>query len=550
LANPGGTGSNANSQFADWFLENTLTYIKQFNQQSFDAVVGQSYETTKYSYFRATATGYPNNTTLTGLSSASTPLSVAGDEPNAPQSYLLSFYARANYSYLDKYIFTFTGRTDGSSKFGPGNKFGYFPSGALAWRISRENFLKNAAWLNELKLRGSYGITGNQNIGDQIYRTLYSPVSYNGASALIPTQLGNQGIKWESTREADIGLDLSLLSDRLNATFDYYHRQTSGALFSLPTPASSSYQNLLENTVGLRNRGFEASVGGEIIRGRDFSWTATINVTWNNSIVTRLNSQADPAQIVSPSGLESVSTLTNGLTGNTTLIQGQPLGLITGNYITGIIKTQAQLDAYSMRLGFLAPFYAPQLGSPMYKLDTTTASLGFEGPLQGATIGSGSPKYFGGTTQEFTYKRFSLQCYFTFTHGGHLLWVEHVATKAFFGTANADILMFNRYTSANTNSNEPVLNLNAQEEVTNLDVFSSSYFKLRSLTLNYRFNVKKMSIRNAQIFISATNVFTLTKYPGSDPETSDDAYSPNGGYIDAGNYPATKAFSLGLRTTF
>jgi TonB-linked SusC/RagA family outer membrane protein len=550
LANPGGIGSNANSRFADWFLENTLTYTKQFNKHAVNAVIGQSYETTKYSYFRATAAGYPNNTTLTSLSSADSIIGVAGDEPASPQSYLLSFYARTNYSYLDKYFFTFTGRADGSSKFGPTHKYGYFPSGAVAWRMSREKFLKNVGWINDLKLRASYGITGNQDIGDQIYRTLYSPVTYNGASALVPTQLGNQGIKWESTREGDIGLDLSLLSDRLNATFDYYHRQTNDALFLLPAPASSSYQNLPENSVGLRNRGFEASVGGEIIRGRDFSWTASINVTWNNSIVTRLDVQANPAQIVSLSGLESVSTPTNGNFGNTTLIQGQPLGLITGNYITGIIKTKAQLDAYSMQLGFLAPFYAPQLGSPMYKLDTSTASQGFEGPLQGATIGSGSPKYFGGSTQEFTYKRFSLQCYFTFTHGGHLLWVEHIATKAFFGTANADILMFNRYTSANTNSNEPVLNLNAQNEVTNLDVFSSSYFKLRSLTLNYRFNVKKMSIRNAQVFISATNVFTLTKYPGSDPETSDDPYSPNGGYIDASNYPAIKTFSLGLRTTF
>jgi TonB-linked SusC/RagA family outer membrane protein len=550
LANPGGIGSNANSRFADWFLENALTYTKQFNKHAVNAVIGQSYETTKYSYFRATATGYPNNTTLTGLSSADSVIGVAGDEPGSPQSYLLSFYARINYGYLDKYLFTFTGRADGSSKFGPDNKYGYFPSGAIAWRMSRENFLKNVGWINDLKLRGSYGITGNQNIGDQIYRTLYSPVTYNGASALIPTQLGNQGIKWESTREADIGLDLSLLSDRLNATFDYYNRQTDDALFSLPVAASSSYTNLLENAVGLRNRGFEASVGGEIIRGRGFTWTASINVTWNNSIVTRLDSRANPAQIVSLSGLESVSTLTNGLAGNTTLIQGQPLGLITGNYITGIIKTQAQLQAYSMHLGIFAPYYDPQIGSPMYKLDTSTASLGFEGPLEGATIGNGSPKYFGGSTQEFTYKRFSLQCYFTFTHGGHLLWVEHIATKEFFGTANANILMFNRYTPANTNSNEPALNLSDQGEVTNLDVFSSSYFKLRSLTLNYRFNVKKMSISNARIFISATNVFTLTKYPGSDPETSDDPYSPNGGYIDAGNYPATRTFSLGLRTTF
>ena len=543
LANPGGIGSNANSRFADWSLDNTLTYTKQFNQQSFDAVIGQSYETTKYSYFRATATGYPNNTTLTGLSSASTPLSVAGDDPLSPQSYLLSFYARTNYSYLDKYLFTFTGRADGSSKFGPDNKFGYFPSGAIAWRISRENFLKDVGWITDLKLRGSYGLTGNQNIGDQMYRTLYTPFTYNGSSALVPTQLGNQGIKWESTKEADAGLDLSLLTGRLHATFDYYNRQTNDALFSLPLAASSSYANILENAVGLRNRGFEASAGGEIIRGRDFSWTASINLAWNSSLVTRLDPLADASQIVSPSGLESISNATDDYPGNTTLLQGKPLGLLTGYYFTGIIKTQAQLNAYSQQAGPNAYYDDLQIGAPMFKLDSTGAAI------VATVIGSGAPKYAGGMNQEFTYKRFNLQCYFTFSHGGHLLWVEHNASDELFGVANADRLILNRYTPANTNSNQPVLSLNYNIPAANIDVFSSSYFKLRSLSLTYRLNLKRTSISNAQVFIAATNVFTLTKYPGSDPETSDDPYSPGGGYIDSGNYPATRTFSFGIKAS-
>jgi TonB-linked SusC/RagA family outer membrane protein len=543
-----GIGANANSRFADWFLENTLTYTKELGRHSLNAVIGQSYETTKYSYFSATASGYPNNTTLTGLSSASTALSVAGEDPRGPQSYLLSFYARGNYSYLDKYLFTFTGRADGSSKFGPANKYGYFPSSAIAWRVSRENFLKDIGWISDIKLRGSYGLIGNQNIGDQMYRTLYSPAAYAGTSALVPTQLGNQGIKWESTKEGDAGFDVALFTGRLNATFDYYNRKTSGDLLWLPVAASSSYTSLLENAVGLRNRGFEASVGGDIIHSRRFKWAASINVTWNNSLVTKLDPRADLTQIISPTGLEQVAVPAIQYPGNTILAQGKPLGLLAVIKVTGLIRTQAQLDAYDRQLGYWASITPPQIGDPMYQLDSTGS------PVPNAFIINCAPKYFGGMSQEFSFKQFDLQCYFTFSHGGHLFWVEHVATEEFLVTANAGRSMLNLYTLTNTSSNVPRLSLNDQYQASNLDVFGSSYFKLRSLTLSYRFDkrgwMKKAAITNAQVFVSATNVFTLTKYPGGDPETSDDPYSVNNGYIDASNYPATRTFSLGLKATF
>jgi TonB-linked SusC/RagA family outer membrane protein len=557
MDNTGAIGSESNSRFADWFLENTLTYNKQFNEKNgLNVVIGQSYETTKNSFFRATATGFPNNTVLTGLSSASTPLSVAGDDPSSPQSYLLSFYARTNYSYLDKYLLTVTGRADGSSKFGPDNKFGYFPSGAVAWRVSKENFLKKVRWLSDIKLRGSYGLTGNQNIGDQMYRTLYSPVTYGGSSALIPTQLGNHGIKWESTKEADAGLDLSLFTGRLNATVDFYNRQTSGGLLSLTAAASSSYSSVLQNAVGLRNRGLEVSIGGDVISTRDLKWSANINVTWNRSLITKLDPLADVSQIVSLSGLESVGSNATDNYGNTALVQGKSLGMIAGYFITGIIKTQAQLDAYNKEIGSDAGGFPPlRLGDPMYKLDPSTASSGWQSPEWNVIIADGAPKYFGGMMQELSYKRFDLQCYFTFSKGGHLLWAEHEAISKFFGTANAGQSMLDRYTPTNTNSNEPRAFLSYYSHLpTNLDVFSSSYIKLRSLTLNYHFEqaawMKRGSIKDVQVFMSATNVFTITKYPGSDPETSDDPYSVSGGYIDAGNYPATRAFSFGLKTVF
>jgi TonB-linked SusC/RagA family outer membrane protein len=558
VANNGGIGSNSNSRLTNWFIENTLTYNKRLDKNNtIDILAGQSYETRKTSFFSATGIGYPNDNVLTSLSSAVTPLLVRGDDPSAPQSYLLSFYLRANYSLLDKYLFTFTGRTDGSSKFGPDNKFGYFPSAAVAWRISQENFLKNVKWIDDIKFRGSYGLTGTQNIGDQMYRTLYSPLSFGGSSALVPTQLGNQGIKWESTREADAGIDISLFNNRLTATVDYYNKQTSGDLLSLPIAASSSYSSLLTNAVGIKNTGVEVTIGGDIIRARNFKWSASVNVTWNTSLVTRLNSNADLSQIGSLTGLESFGSKVTYGTGNTVLIQGKPLGLITGEIFTGIIKTQAQLDAYNKQLGpqNLAYNIPLSIGDPMFKLDPSTASQGYENPYTNAIIGNGAPKYYGGITQGFTYKKFDLQLYFTYSEGGQLLWADHVTSMGFIGTGNANVVMLNRYTPSNTNTDQPRLILNSGGyTASNLDVFNSSYLKLRTLTLNYRFDkalwMQKVGMKTASLFISATNVFTITKYPGNDPETSDDAYSVAGGYFDVSNYPSVKTFSLGLKAGF
>jgi TonB-dependent starch-binding outer membrane protein SusC len=549
VSSNGGIGANANSTFDDWFIENTLTYDKQFNKKNnLNVLAGTSYETTKASSFSATGEGYPNDHILTSLSSAAIPLSVKGDDPSVPQSYLLSFYLRANYGYMDKYLLTFTGRADGSSKFGPDNKFGYFPSGAIAWRLSKEDFLKDVSWLDDLKLRGSYGLTGTQNIGNQMYRTLYSPFTYNGTNALIPTQLGNAAIKWETTKQTDAGLDFSMFKGRLGGTFDFYNKLTDDALLALPVAPSTSYSTLLQNIVSLKNWGYELSLKGDIIRTRDFRWSASMNITWNKSLVTRLSNTADLTQIGNLSGLEA---------GNTTFIQGKPLGLITGMQVTGIIRTQEQLTAYKNKLGPLAGAYSYlNIGDPMFLLDTVTyAAFGGAVPYYNAVIASAAPKYYGGFNQEFSYKHFDLNFYFTFSEGGKLLWGEGANSMEFQGTSNADVVMLKRWTPQNLNSNQPRLLLNDDIlSASNLNVYNSSYIKLRTLTLNYRFSksgwMEAKGIQSASVFLSANNVFTITKYPGADPEVSDDPYSVGGGYSDASNYPPIRSFSLGFKVGF
>lgn len=548
--NTGGIGGNSNSRFSDWFVENTLGYTKQLNEKhSLNVLAGTSYETLKTSFFSATATGYPNDNVLTSLSSAITPLYTKGDEPSKPQSYLVSYYLRANYTLMDRYLLTFTGRTDGSSKFGPANKFGYFPSGAIAWRLSKEAFLKNASWIEDIKLRGSYGLTGNQNIGDQKYRTLYTPYSYAGNNALVPDQLGNPAVKWETTKQLDLGLDFSFFNSRLQGTFDYYNKQTDDALLALPVPPSSSYSSLLGNVVGIRNRGIELLLQGDIIRTKDFRWNMSANITWNRSIITKLSKTADLNQIGTPSGIEYQ---------NTTLKEGQPLGLITGMKVTGIIKDQKQLDDYKSKLGFFS-FIFPYMGigDPMFQLDTVTyASQGAAYIDFHTNIGSGAPKYFGGITESFSYKNFDLSLYFLFSQGGHLLWGDDVSSTTWVGTSNANVSMLKRYNAQNTSSDRPRLMLSGDQIIynTNLSVYSSSYLKLRTATLNYRIKkapwMGKAGVQAAQLYLSATNLFTITKYPGNDPETSDDSYSVMGGYFDVSNYPAVRTFSMGVKIAF
>jgi len=270
-----------------------------------------------------------------------------------------------------------------------------------------------------------------------MYRTLYTPYSYGGSSALIPTQLGNPGIKWETTDEADLGLDLSFFKQRLQGTVDYYHKQTNGALLSLPVTESSSYSSLLGNVAGIRSTGLELSLQGDIIRTKDFRWNASMNITWPKTLVTNISPDANLSQLGNLTGLED---------GNIDLIKGKPLGLITGLKITGIIKTQEQLDAYKAQLGGYAdpsagyaPFAYLSLGDPMFALDSSDGYGRY--PLFDQIIGNAAPNCYGGFTQEFSYKNFDLSLYFTFSQGGQLMWGDDVSSLAFVGTSNANAVM-------------------------------------------------------------------------------------------------------------
>lgn len=538
----GGTGSEAQSLSINTFFENTLTYEKVFNSaHRFNVLLGTSWENKKMNYFKASGKGYPDDNILTGLSSAAQPTSVAGASPWLSSS-LLSFYIRANYYYQDKYLFTFTGRSDASSKFAPDNRVGYFPSGAIAWRISQEAFLSDVSWIDDLKIRASAGKTGTQNIDDNMWRTLYTPDSYAGKNALYPSQLGNSEIKWESTVQKDLGLDFSFMNGRLGGTFGYYHKITDGALLNITPAPSSGFSTVVYNIAKIRNVGIELDLYGYFVRNKDFSWRGALNLAQNKSKVLNILGER-----FSDASDRAALNL-----GNSIVKEGESLGLLCGYKSVGIIRDEEQLQSYLSRFPATAAyaiwwalFPAVGVGSLEYAQNET-------GMYYQDVIGNASPDFFGGYTNTLTYKHFSLLTHFTFSYGNELIYLNDVSDMAMSYTLK------NRTTHLlgdNPNLSERPANIYTGMIIflTDQNVYDASYLKLKTLSLSYNVPqkfLKPLHASELQVYATAGNLFTLTKYPGLDPEVSDAPGSVIGGGRDISSYPTSKSYTFGVRINF
>ena len=532
----GGMGTQAQSTVIDVFFENTLTYDKEFNENHrLNVLAGTSWEDHRKDYFSASGRGYPDDDYLNNLSSASIAANVKGSNPESRTS-LLSFYVRANYVWKDRYLFTFTGRADASSKFAPDNQYGFFPSGAIAWRISEENFLNMVEWIDEIKVRASMGKTGTQSIGDHMWRTLYSPVSYGDKNALIPTQLGNDKIKWESTVQKDLGLDFSFMRGRLGGTFRYYHKVTDGTLLNMTPAPSSSYSTVVFNIAKIRNQGLEFDIHGDFIRKKDFRWTGNLNISRNVSKVLDING----GPFSDPNDRDAMNL------GTSVVKEGEPLGLLYGRVATGIIKTQAQLEAAREEFS-LWTIFDPylNLGDIAYEYE--------DGFWKEDVIGHATPDFFGGYTNTINWNRFTLTALFTFSYGNDLIYQKDVSDSGMSSLANRGTRVLNHYSEDNTSSNRPRSMWATTYMLSSLNVYDASYLKLKTLSLSYNLPesiCRKVRIKSASVYGTATNVFTITSYPGPDPEVSDDPTSVIGGGRDVSTYPTVKSYTFGIRINF
>jgi outer membrane receptor protein involved in Fe transport len=398
--------------------------------------------------------------------------------------------------------------------------------------------MKKANWISELKLRVSAGYTGTQNFGDNLYHTLYTPASYGGVNALVPSQLGNSKIKWESTLQKDLGLDFELFGSRLRGVIGYYEKITTGLLLSTQLAPSSAYPSVISNIATISNKGLEADLRTDFIKRKNFQWTGALNISGNRSRVDDVNNDfADPNN----PGATYIYA-------NAVVRKGEPLGLFYGYKQTGIIRDQKQLEEYKKQFVY-AEYFAPYLG-----IGDAMFEIGDDGFYKQDVIGRAQPDFYGGFTNTFTYKNFSLVSLLTFSCGGEILYIADVQNKNFESFANRGARILQRWTPDNPGADRPRLILRQYGASTSsAEVYDGSYLKLKSITLTYQLPAKaaaKMHIRDASVYASATNLFTITKYPGPDPEVSNNPYSLINGSSDVSTFPTVKQFSLGLRFGF
>lgn len=559
-----GIGAQSQTRNRDMFYETNLTWDKQFNENHrLNVLGGSTWQKTTAKSFGANGQGYPDDFFLNGLSSAAVFL-----KPTASEAYssMLSFYLRANYSFKERYLLTLTGRSDASSKFPKNTRVFYTPSFGVAWRIKEESFLKQVEWVDELKIRASAGYTGNQNLGNNLFYTLFTPASLAGSNALVMSQLGNDLLKPERTLQKDIGLDFSIFQGRLSGSAGYYQKHTKGVLLPSQIPGSSGFGSVYMNKASIDNKGLELELRGTIIRNNDFGWNLAFNISANRSRLGELNRLLPNANSL---GSSDNPVNVGEAIGNTALIPGEPLGQIFGTVFTGLIRTQAELDAVRANPNAFPTFFGGTtasyygIGSPVFTsyrdmYGASAGALGFA-PAR-VRIGSGQPKFYGGMTHTFNYKKLSLTALFTYSYGGDLLYLPESNTFGLADMSNRITrVMLPYYTPENPGSNRPTLTLKEGNNysgfsgTSTMSVFDASYIKLKTINISYTLPqawVNKVGVTSGQIYFSGANLFAITKYPGPDPEVSNDPYSIQGGFTDDGAYPQSRQYSMGIRFSF
>ncbi|HJT74562.1 MAG TPA: SusC/RagA family TonB-linked outer membrane protein, partial [Chitinophaga sp.] len=449
---------------------------------------------------------------------------------------LVSYLGRINYGYREKYLVTASFRADGSSRFGANKRYGFFPSGALAWRISEEPFLKGHKSINELKLRATYGSTGNQDgIGNYPAYSLLGTQNYvlgnTVTTGLGPSQIANPDLSWETTSQSDIGIDISLFNNRISFTADAYLKRTKDLLLSVTIPSSSGYSSAIKNLGRVENRGIELSLSAVNLDGA-FKWTTDINFLSNRNKVLDIGGAP---QIFAGQVANIAQNVNSGI-----IKVGQPLGSFYGYVTNGLYQTDAELTA-------LADPNAKKVGDRKYldlnndkKIDDQDRRI----------IGNAQPKFLGGINNNFSYKGIDLSIFLQGSYGNKILNANRFELEYLNGTTNQDRDMLKRWTSQNTNTDIPrAASTRPANRISTRQIEDGSYLRLRNIQLGYNLPaalLRSMNIQAVRIYITAQNLVTWTKYSGYDPEVNRFGQDSRSQGFDYASYPAAKTFLFGL----
>jgi TonB-dependent starch-binding outer membrane protein SusC len=558
----GVSGSEVNSQLTSWVNENTLTFSKKMGATNqLDALVGFTTSGTKVSSFGAAANHIPNEDLgISGMDEGQ-PVSITSTSSGYS---LASFLGRVNYSLRSKYLFTASFRADGSSKFAPENRWSYFPSGALAWRISDEKFMKGLRFLSNAKLRVSYGSTGNNRVSDFAYLSRINlpaslGYSYNNQpmNASILTALGNPNLKWETTNQTDLGLDIGLFNQRISLEVDAYRKITSNLLLDAAVPGSIGFSTALKNIGKVQNQGLELTLNTVNIKGK-FNWNTNLNIGFNRNKVIELSD--NETQRLTTASWDTYTT-------NVPLYIaeiGHPIArfwgyLWDGNYqyndfdqnTPGIYTLKTAVPSYGTRTSIkpgdikFKDISGPQ-GVPDGVVDAYDRTI----------IGNPNPDFTGGFSNNFSYKNFDLNIFFNFSVGNDVININRIK---FEGGGQTNQNMYATYTNRWTpdNQNNTYFRTGGSGPVdyaySTRVIEDGSYLKLKTVALGYSFSPKiisKIRVSNLRIYVSAQNLLTLTKYQGFDPEVNkfgNDALRPA---FDFSVYPYARTITFGLNVSF
>jgi len=519
-----------------WLVQQYLTYQYKKGEHALTVVGGYSNQRDVYEYLSANNKGFSTDNFLyynLGAGTLPTNPSSLKTEPLKATS----FFGRVNYSFSDKLLATFTFREDGSSKFPEDSRWGAFPSGAIAYRLSEEKFIQNLNIFSSLKVRVGYGLTGNDRVNPYQYLTTFSNYStvLNGSGVLQvgiePSVLSNNNLKWESTSQLDIGLDMGFFKDRITATIDYYNKKTDDLLLNVPIGQWWGFNTQLINAGSMRNQGVELSITTANISSKDFMWSSTLNFAYNkqNCLALAPGVPVISTNTANPSGVVSGREFTR-------LEPGKELGVIYGFEYIGVIKSGEKYDAQpNSKPG--DPKYADLNGDGMITPDDRTY------------LGNTNPHYIAGFTNQFHYKGFDLTVFFQGAFGYNLYNMNRLVLESTTGT---DVL--NRFVAGkNENTDVPregYFLSTYGSYVNSRFVENASYLRLKQLSLAY--NLPQSILRplkiveGIQLYVNAQNLLTFTSYTGTDPEVN--VHTSNlGGGLDFGVFPAFRTFEFGAK---
>ncbi|TDG35275.1 TonB-dependent receptor [Pedobacter changchengzhani] len=513
-----GDGENISTFVISTNTNNFFSYNKTIGKSTLDAILGSSFQksTTKYSSIEGQ--DYPSDS-YKKLGSAATKVLATSNE-NAFS--FLSYFFRANYKYNDRYLASFSVRADGSSRFGENHRYGYFPAGSLGWIASEEDFLKNSETISLLKLRVSYGLTGNAEIGNYSSLALFSGTgAYGGNAGQIPTRIANPELTWEKTKQFDIGLDFGFLKNRISGVLDFYQKNTTQLLLDVPIPQTTGFSTITKNLGALKNTGFELGISSENLVGA-FKWSTTITVAINNNKIIDLG-----GQVINRNEINAA-------------VANQPIGV------------------------FYLPEYAgvnPANGDALYYLNTTDAN----GNLNKTTTndinlaqrifaGNPNPKYTFGLNNNFSYKNFDLTIFFQGVKGNKIYngGGPYMSASASNGFDNQTIDQMNYWDKPGDITSVPEPRLFAGNGTGNSTRYLSdgSYVRLKTLTLGYNFPtsvLNKIKLSKLRLFATGQNLLTITSYKGWDPEVNADYQATNINLgVDFYSAPQPRVISFGI----